>query len=107
MALPVWVKGQLDSWSFSTHEEGVINGHLAIEHWGVCLLCAFVSLVSAESIDQLAGGQKMYSFDNQFFFKVILLNTKASQVWKLDVSYLDFVLQFSKMFQTKHLFKES
>lgn len=39
MALTVWVKGQLDSWSLYTHEERAINRHLDNEH---CLLCAFV-----------------------------------------------------------------
>lgn len=43
MALAVWVKGQLDSWSFYTHEERAINRPLDNELQNVCLLCAFVS----------------------------------------------------------------
>lgn len=53
MALPVWVKGQLDSWSFSTHEERVINRHLANDHWW-CLssLCiGFLPLVLNQLIN--------------------------------------------------------
>lgn len=49
MALPVWVKRQLESWSFATCEEGAINKHLAIERWWAALLCLPVSF-SAQSI---------------------------------------------------------
>lgn len=49
MALPVWVKRQLESWSFATCEEGAINRHLAIERWWAALLCLSVSF-SAQSI---------------------------------------------------------